>query len=101
MLMLLQHPQDMPLTPAHHLRAHPSLHFCTPATYHAYAPAAPSRYFYNTATPCLPSPILMLLLLCLLPCLRSHTTLKIFLQNQHLISSLTPTAYHVYAPVLD
>ncbi|MBW0489023.1 hypothetical protein O181_028738 [Austropuccinia psidii MF-1] len=37
-------PHDFPLMLPPHVRPHPSLHFCTPTTYHAYAPARPSRY---------------------------------------------------------
>ncbi|MBW0539014.1 hypothetical protein O181_078729 [Austropuccinia psidii MF-1] len=38
MLTLPHHPQDIPPTPAPHLRAHPSLRFRTPAAYHPYTP---------------------------------------------------------------
>ncbi|MBW0482445.1 hypothetical protein O181_022160 [Austropuccinia psidii MF-1] len=53
-LMLPQHHQDMSPT----LPTHVPL---TPAAYVAYAPAGPSRYSTNAATPCPPSPILTLL----------------------------------------
>ncbi|MBW0509975.1 hypothetical protein O181_049690 [Austropuccinia psidii MF-1] len=60
MLMLLQDPLDMPLTLQPHVHPHPSLLLSTPTAYHAYAPAGPSKYASDNATPCPPSPILML-----------------------------------------
>ncbi|MBW0523376.1 hypothetical protein O181_063091 [Austropuccinia psidii MF-1] len=67
MLKLPPHPHDMPPTLQHHVLPHPSLNMHTPTTYHAYAPAVPSRYASDAGTPCPPSPYL---LFCL-PCLRS------------------------------
>ncbi|MBW0492338.1 hypothetical protein O181_032053 [Austropuccinia psidii MF-1] len=42
----LPHPHDFPPMLPPHFRPHPSLHFCTPAAYHAYAPAPTSRYVH-------------------------------------------------------
>ncbi|MBW0502452.1 hypothetical protein O181_042167 [Austropuccinia psidii MF-1] len=58
MLMLPPCPHDMPPTPPPHLQPCPSLCFHT--AYHAQAPSGPSQYASDAATPCPPSPILML-----------------------------------------
>ncbi|MBW0561274.1 hypothetical protein O181_100989 [Austropuccinia psidii MF-1] len=62
MLTLPLHSQGIPLTLPPHFRPHPSLCFCTPTAYHAYTPAAPSRYISDTRTSSLCSPILTLTL---------------------------------------
>ncbi|MBW0529118.1 hypothetical protein O181_068833 [Austropuccinia psidii MF-1] len=97
MLTLSPNPHDIPLTLPPHVFPHPSLHSRRPASYHAYAPTEPSRYASDSATPCLPSPILMLQHPRHLPCLRSHRTLKICLLWQNLISTLTPP--YVFTPL--
>ncbi|MBW0537320.1 hypothetical protein O181_077035 [Austropuccinia psidii MF-1] len=80
-ILMLLHPQDMALKLAPHLWTNPSLRFGTRSAYHAYAPAAPSRYASDTSTPCPPSPILTLPQPCHLQCLHSCRTLKICLQR--------------------
>ncbi|MBW0506541.1 hypothetical protein O181_046256 [Austropuccinia psidii MF-1] len=50
MLILPQHPQDMPPTVPPDVHPHPSLHFRAPAAYHAYAPTRPYRYASNART---------------------------------------------------
>ncbi|MBW0533972.1 hypothetical protein O181_073687 [Austropuccinia psidii MF-1] len=51
MLTHLQNPIDMHPTQESPVCPHQSLNFCTPSGYHSYAPAAPSRYASNPATP--------------------------------------------------
>ncbi|MBW0460817.1 hypothetical protein O181_000532 [Austropuccinia psidii MF-1] len=66
--------------------SHPHLIFST--AYYAHTPAALSQYSSDTATPCPPSPILMLLHPCRLPCL----------QRFHPMSA--PTHPYASAPLL-
>ncbi|MBW0481014.1 hypothetical protein O181_020729 [Austropuccinia psidii MF-1] len=111
MLTVPWDPQDMPLTLPSNFCPQPSLGFNTPATYqaytpaatpclpspilmllhptayHAYIPAAPSRYAFEAATSCVPSPILSLKHTHRLPCLLCC----------HPISTLTHT--HTSAPL--
>ncbi|MBW0592012.1 hypothetical protein O181_131727 [Austropuccinia psidii MF-1] len=68
----------------------PPNHLILCATYHPYAPAAPSRCDSKTATPSLPSQLLTLPHPHHLELLRPCCTLKISLQYRHLISMLTP-----------
>ncbi|MBW0520335.1 hypothetical protein O181_060050 [Austropuccinia psidii MF-1] len=76
----------------------PHPHLILSATYHAYAPTAPSRYTSDASTKCPPSLILTLLHPCHLPCLCAHSTIKICLQYWHLFSLLTHT--YLSAPLL-
>ncbi|MBW0481750.1 hypothetical protein O181_021465 [Austropuccinia psidii MF-1] len=67
-----QHPQDMPPTLPPNVCPHPSLHFRTPSTYHAYSPTGPSIYA---------------------PTLNHHVHPDPYLHF------LTPAAYHAYVPI--